>query len=131
MLAFDIQKTVSYWVDGAQYDMSVANVLLKSKKYPYALFMGHLALEKLIKALIVKREKTHAPFSHSLPFLPENANMEFPEDVLVHLREFMEFHFEARYPDVTKEFYKKCTRDYTDRRLKEMKKVFRWVKAKL
>lgn len=46
MVAFDIQKTVSYRVDGAQYDMSVANALIKSKKYPYALFMGHLALEK-------------------------------------------------------------------------------------
>lgn len=131
MVAFDIQKTVSYWVEGAQYDMSVANALLKSKKYPYALFMGHLALEKLLKAVIVKRRKTHAPFSHSLAFLAENTGMVFPEEILVHLREFMEFHFEARYPDVTKDFYKKCTRDYTGRRLREMKKVFKWVKARL
>ena len=54
MIEFDIKKTVSYWFNGAKYDLSVANAMLKSKKYPYALFMGHLALEKLLKALVVK-----------------------------------------------------------------------------
>jgi hypothetical protein len=40
MKTFDIRKTVSYWVAGAKYDLGVANAMLKSKKYPYALFMG-------------------------------------------------------------------------------------------
>ncbi len=48
MMEFDINKTVSYWFNGAKYDLSVANAMLKSEKYPYALFMGHLALEKLL-----------------------------------------------------------------------------------
>ena len=68
MKAFDINKTVSYWLEGAKYDLSVANAMLNSKKYPYALFMGHLPLEKLLKAFVVKHIKSHAPFSHSLPY---------------------------------------------------------------
>ena len=104
MMEFDINKTVSYWCNGAKYDLSVANAMLKSKKYPYALFMGHLCLEKLLKALVVKYTEAHAPFSHSLPFLADRSGVEIPEEILIKLREFMEFHFEARYPDVTKAF---------------------------
>jgi HEPN domain-containing protein len=53
---FDVKKTVSYWVEGAEYDLGVANAMFKARKYPYALFMGHLALEKLLKALVVKKK---------------------------------------------------------------------------
>jgi len=131
VIPFDTKKTVSYWLEGAKYDLGVANAMFKSKKYPYALFMGHLALEKLLKALIVKNTKTHAPFSHSLPYLADKSKAKTPEDILVRLREFMEFHFEARYPNANKSFYKKCTKIYTAKRLKELREVFKWIKAKL
>ncbi len=128
MKTFDIEKTVSYWLEGAKYDMGVANAMFRSKKYPYALFMGHLSLEKLLKAFVVKHTKAHAPFSHSLPYLVEKSGVKVPEKILIKLREFMEFHFEGRYPDANKAFYKKCTKVYTTKKLKE---VFKWVKAKL
>ena len=131
MIEFDINRTVSYWSNGAKYDLSVANAMLKSKKYPYALFMGHLTLEKLLKALVVKYTKAHAPFSHSLPYLAERSGVEMPEEILIKLREFMEFHFEARYPDVTRAFYKKCTSPYTAKKLREMKEVIKWIKSRL
>ena len=49
-MTFDLEKTIQYRQKGAKYDLGVADAMFKSKKYPYALFMGHLALEKLIKA---------------------------------------------------------------------------------
>jgi len=48
MTVFDIDKTISYWFRGAKYDLGVANAMFKTQKYPYALFMGHLAIEKLL-----------------------------------------------------------------------------------
>lgn len=131
MTTFDIDKTTSYWLRGAKYDLSVANAMFRSRKYPYALFMGHLALEKLPKALVVKHNRTHAPFSHSISYLAERSGIKFPKKILIKLREFMEFHFEGRYPDANKAFYEKCTRAYTDVKLKEIKEVFKWIKDKL
>ncbi len=93
--------------------------------------MGHLALEKILKAFFVKKTNGHAPFTHSLPYLAEKSKAKIPENILVKLREFMEFHFEARYPDANKSFYKKCTKTYTVKKLKELKEVFKWIKAKL
>ena len=131
MIPFDTKKTVSYWLEGAKYDLGVADAMFESKKYPYALFMGHLALEKLLKAFLVKKTNGHAPFTHSLPYLAEKSKAKIPENILVKLREFMEFHFEARYPDANKAFYKKCTKAYTAKKLNELKEVFKWIKAKL
>jgi HEPN domain-containing protein len=128
---FDVKKTVSYWVEGAEYDLGVANAMFKARKYPYALFMGHLALEKLLKALVVKKKRAHAPFSHSLPYLLERSGIKMPELMKVRLSEFMEFHLEARYPDASRAFYRKCTKGYTDARFKEIKEVYKWIKTKL
>lgn len=44
-MKFDAKKTVQYWLEGAEYDLSVAEAMFEKGKYPYALFMGHLALD--------------------------------------------------------------------------------------
>lgn len=65
----DLNKTVDYWLETAAYDLETGKTLLRSKRYPYALFFGHLALEKILKALVVKKTNQHAPFTHSLIML--------------------------------------------------------------
>jgi HEPN domain-containing protein len=69
------------------------------KKYPYALFFGRLALEKLLKNLVVKQTGSHAPHTHSLVMLANKSGLEISEEIVDHLAEFMEFHTDARYPD--------------------------------
>ena len=39
-------------------------------------FFGHLAIEKALKALVVKESGEHAPYSHSLVILAQKANIE-------------------------------------------------------
>lgn len=129
MLKFDIEKTVNYWLEGADYDMGVAEALYKKKKYPYALFMGHLALEKVLKAVVVKTTHKHAPYTHSLEKLARKLKIDTPKQTQIKLREFMEFHLEARYPDEQKAFYKKCSRSYTKGKLQEIKEIFEWLKS--
>ena len=45
---FNTEKTIKYWEESASYDLETAESLFQSKRYPYALFFGHLALEKLL-----------------------------------------------------------------------------------
>jgi len=131
MLKFDIEKTIKYWRDGAKYDMDTAKALYEKTRYPYALFMGHLAIEKLLKALVVKNTKKHSPYTHSLDKLARKSKIDFPEEILIKLREFMEFHFEARYPSEQKAFYKKCTLLYTKAKMSELRKTYKWLKSQL
>ncbi|PIP13910.1 MAG: DNA-binding protein [bacterium (Candidatus Stahlbacteria) CG08_land_8_20_14_0_20_40_26] len=97
----------------------------------YALFMGHLALEKLLKALVVKDTRKHAPYTHSLPLLVSKLTLRIPKQIKKKLASFMEFYFETRYPEEQKEFYKKCTKVFTKQNLNEMKEAFQWLKKKL
>ena len=110
---FDTEKTIKYWIEGDDYDFSVAQSLYEKEKYPYALFFGHLALEKALKAIYVKNKQEHAPFTHSLPQIADNTGLKFPKNILTKLSEFMEFYFQSRYPDEQKLFHKKCTKKYT------------------
>ncbi len=127
-MKFDIQKTVQYWTEGAVYDLDVAEAMFEKEKYPYALFMGHLALEKLLKALVVRATENHAPQTHSLPLLAGKTGLKIPQKTLKELARFMEFHFEARYPNDQKKFYRKCTKTFTTRKLQKMNEVFLWLK---
>ena len=50
---FNIDKTVQYWLNGSLYDLETGKSLLESKRYPYALFLVHLAIEKLLRLVFL------------------------------------------------------------------------------
>lgn len=81
MSEFNIKKTIEYWKEGAKYNLETAETLLRGNRYPYALFFGHFALEKVLKALAVKETKTHASYTHSLPLLINKLSFEVPEEI--------------------------------------------------
>ena len=130
-MEFDVEKTVAYWLEGAEYDMGVAESLFQARRYPYALFFGHLALEKLLKALVVKETRKHAPYTHSLPLLASKLTSAIPEEITLKLSRFMEFYLESRYPEQQLTFYKKCNKDFTEQNLAEINKVFQWLRERL
>ena len=130
-MKFDTEKTVSYWAAGAEYDFDTAKKLFKARRYPYTLFFGHLAVEKILKALVVQETQEHAPHTHSLPLLASKLAFKIPEEIETNLAVFMEFYFEARYPEDQLKFYRKCTRIFTEKNLKKIKEAYQWLKKKL
>ena len=74
-----LEKIIDYWKDLSDYDLKTAGSMLKTKRYPYCLFMCHLAIEKLLKALVVKEIKKHAPYSHHLIGLAKQISLDFSE----------------------------------------------------
>jgi HEPN domain-containing protein len=126
-VTFDVSRTVKYWLDSAAYDLETGRSLLEAKRFPYALFFGHLALEKTLKALVVKGTQAHAPYTHSLTLLASKTSLDFPDSVLDQLAEYTEFHLESRYPDERKEFYEKCTEEFAQEKLREMENLYTWL----
>ena len=128
---FSVDKTIQYWLNGASYDLETGRSLIESQRYPYALFFGHLSIEKLLKAFVVKTTKEHAPFTHSLMLLASKLDFKIEESILDKLAEIMEFHVEARYPDERRDFYKKCTEEFARNKFTEIEDVYLWLKQKL
>ena len=49
----DVAQIVAYWVTEAEEALGVADHLVAKADYSYALFFGHLAVEKVLKAQYV------------------------------------------------------------------------------
>ena len=126
-MTFDKEKTIRYWTENAAYDLETGRSLLEAKRFPYALFFAHLAIEKLLKAIVVEKTGEHASYTHSLILLANKAQVDLPEKRYEQLAEFMEFHTEARYPDEKKSFYNKCTEQFAQQKFAEAEEFYSWL----
>jgi HEPN domain-containing protein len=88
------------------------NNLYKSKDYVWSLFLGHLVIEKLLKALSVKNNINNVPKIHDLNKLLKITGLEIEESLKDTLDEITSFNIETRYPDYKNEFYKKCNAEF-------------------
>ncbi len=122
------KEIVDYWVTEADESLNVAQHLFEKEDFSYSLFFGHLAVEKIIKALIVK-SNLEVPRSHNLLRLAKEAQIEISEQNKASLIRITAFNLESRYPDYKKEFRKKCTQQFTQMELEKIKKVFIWLKS--
>ena len=121
---------MNYWIESSDEDYNVMNVLHNNKKNSYCLFFGHLVIEKLLKALYAKNNKNapYAPKSHDLLHLAEKTELELTERQEDLLDTITRFNMNARYDDYKKEFYLKCTDEYTEQQLKNIEEVRIWLK---
>ncbi len=69
----DAQKRrKAYWLESARRDLETAKSVYELKRFDWSLFICHLALEKILKALIVQAGETPLPI-HNLNRLAEMA----------------------------------------------------------
>ncbi|MBE7561022.1 HEPN domain-containing protein [bacterium] len=87
-----------YWQEGSDEEWSVAEILLEKGKYRQALFFGHLALEKILKALVVRATEEIPPRIHNLRTLAEMTGCKVPNDVMIELRNVEAHQIRGRYP---------------------------------
>lgn len=123
-------KEVSdFWLEEAEEALRVAGHLFEKQDYSYALFFGHLAVEKLIKAIYVVKKNEQAPYTHNLIRLAESAGIQLNEQKIEDLAKITAFATESRYPDEKRSFRKKCTADFTEKELSRTGEVFKWLKS--
>ncbi len=127
----DIEKVVSHWIKSSDNDFKTMNNLFKSKDYHWSLFMGHLVIEKLLKAYYVKNLKEHPPFIHDLRRLAEKTNLTLNEDQIIFFDSVTRFNIKARYEDYKLEFYEKCTKDFANNWIEKIKEHRKWIKKTL
>ena len=127
----EINDLIKYWQKTAEHDQKTMTSLFKSKRYHHCLFFCHLFIEKIIKALVVKKTKRQSPYGHNLLRLSELSGIKFSQKQLDLLDEITSFNIEARYNDFKFKFYKKATLDYTQIYFKKAKEIYLWLRRKL
>jgi HEPN domain-containing protein len=125
---FDTRRIVDYWLTEADEAWQVANHLVASGDHSYALFFGHLTVEKTLKALYAARMEQHAPPIHHLLRLARLMGLE-PDPIQVEaLLTITAFNIEARYPDLKRAFRAQCTPEFTMHQMTLIKETLQWLK---
>ncbi len=127
----NIDKIVNHWIQTSDDDYKTMLSLFDSKSYSWSLFIGHISVEKLLKAYYVRKNKIHAPFTHNLYRLAELSDIELTEEYADWLDKITTFNLNARYDDYKREFYSLCTLDFTTEWLEKIKILRIWIKQML
>ena len=120
----NIAKSIQYWIKTSEHDYETMQGLFKIRRYADSLFYGHIVLEKILKARVVKASGKEAPRIHNLVVLAKLSGIEFSQEDLEFLATVNRFNMRARYPDIKLNFYKLSTAKYTKDKLDKIKKFY-------
>jgi HEPN domain-containing protein len=95
----DVEKQAEYWTTGSAEDLGAAEVLLAQGYTRQSLFFAHLALEKMLKAHMVRARQDVPPRIHNLLRLAQLAGLRPGDEREEFLRRFDAHQLEGRYPD--------------------------------
>ena len=121
---------MNYWVESAQRDYEAMKKNFEAEQYTWALFIGHLTIEKLLKAIYAKinKDNPYPPKIHNLNILAERCSIKLDERKSKILMICNSFNISARYEDYKNEFYERCTKEYTSEQIQNIEEVILWLK---
>lgn len=124
---FDKDKLIKYWTDGSNDDFDTMIAMYESKRYNWSLFIGHLMIEKLLKAYFVKTKSDYPPFIHNLLRLAEKSDLKLSDEQKEKLITITAFNINARYDDYKMSFKQRCTPDFTAEWVDNLKVLRLWI----
>jgi HEPN domain-containing protein len=95
----NVDKQIEYWSNISADDIETAEILIEKKKYKEGLFFYHLSIEKLLKAIYVKKITELAPKTHNLIYLSNKSSLEISDEQILVLNELHFYQLEGRYPE--------------------------------
>jgi len=128
---FDIEKLINHWIESSEKDFKTMLDLQKTKNNNWALFIGHLVIEKLLKALYLRKTNAFPPLIHDLRRICEKADVQLNENQKITLDTITRFNIKARYDDYKQSFYELCTDRFTHEWIEKIKECRLWIKMML
>ena len=122
---------LEYWLKSADNDYRTMQYLFKGKNYQWSLFIGHIVVEKLLKAYYAKHIDVNAPYIHDLLRIAEKAKLDLSEEQKNFLDTLTSFNIKARYDDYNLKFYTMCTKKFAEEYIAKIKAFRIWIKKLL
>jgi len=127
-----MNKIVTNWVKTSNYDLQTADAMYKAARYLYVVFMCHLAIEKMLKAILVYRYPEDIPPKiHNLINLMQKAEITLPEDLKDFFQRLDNVSVATRYPEDLRTLSKEFNQDTAKKVLTETKRMIKWLKQQL
>jgi len=120
-------ETEQGWIDQARYDLETARAMLASGRYLYVLFCCQQAVEKALKAVIVRRTGVLPPRVHNLLRLTEAAGAGLDREQARFLGELSAYYIQTRYPEGIKTAGSTITQGLAEEVLGKTEQSVTWV----
>jgi len=123
----NVERQIDYWKSAANEDLITADWLIQGSRFKEGLFFCHLAIEKILKALVVKQIKDIPPKTHDLFLLVKKAEIKLEENDLDFLGILMNYQIEGRYPQF---LYELPNKKMIDSYYQHTADLLLWMKSK-
>lgn len=123
-----MRKDSQSFVASAGYDIETARHMLETGRYIYVIFMCHLAIEKMLKAVAAEVTKQTPPKSHNLLFLTKLAGIDFPEKLFEFVSKINNVSVVTRYPEDFEKLLEAYPADSAKGYLMQAKEAVEWLK---
>lgn len=127
-----MNRVVRNWAATANYDLRTAEAMYKAGRYLYVVFMCHLAIEKMLKAILAQRYPEDVPPKvHNLIHLAQKTEIALPDNLKDFFQRIDNVSVATRYPEDLRTLSKEFNQDTAKRILTETKRMIKWLKQHL
>ena len=130
-MALSAEEKYQYWFTCARDDIDSAELMLKSGRWFYTLFMCQQAIEKLVKGLYIFYIDDNIPRLHDINNIFGRYRDKLPEQLAEEKTELFDnlsqFYLRSRYPDYTSALASLTTSEVAHSVYKKSKEAFEWL----
>lgn len=123
-----MRKDSKNLIKSAAYDVETAEHMLKTGRYIYVVFMCHLSMEKMLKAVAAEVTESSPPRTHNLIYLTKLAGISFSEDHLEFIAKITNASVVTRYPEDFASLTDSFPEDVVSLYLNKTKEIIEWLK---
>jgi HEPN domain-containing protein len=121
-------KAYKEWLLQADYDISTAEAMYETSRYFYAVFMGHLSIEKCLRGLYAKILDELPPKTHNLIYLLEKISILPPDNIYQFIYNINTESVATRYPEDIEQALKDYDKEKTLNIIESSKQALEWLK---
>jgi HEPN domain-containing protein len=127
-----MEKAVKNWIASSNYDLQTANAMFETGRYLYVVFMCHLAIEKMLKALLAhKYPEDIPPKIHNLINLAQRAEIIPPKNLKDFFQRLDNVSILTRYPEDLRTLSKEFNQDTVKLILIDTRRMIKWLRQHL
>ena len=123
-----MRKDTNNFIKSAEYDLNTAEFMLKSGRYIYVIFMCHLSLEKMLKAITTEITQKISPKSHNLIYLLKLGNIQLPSELFNFIAKINNASIITRYPEDFSKILEAYPKSVAEEYLSKTKEIHKCLK---
>ena len=123
-----MRRDTKNWIESADYDIESANHMLATGRYLYVIFMCHLALEKVLKAIAAEVRRKTPPRTHDLINLINLGGVQLGPEHLDFVGKLNNASIPTRYPEDLAKAISAYPKAVAENYLERTKKLVGWLK---